>query len=393
MPMEQTTIEVDSLGVTVVRNTIPERPRSPWTLTESLRIRGETASGELQWGQLTGLAVDGEGSIYAIDRDRRLILAFNSSGEPKWTTAGAGEGPGELSSGRLQLFVTPEGSPVVVDIGILRIHRYDSTGRFRIDQPIDLNLGAPVAWRISNTGELFVQVKHVVRTGEIPTGTVSRIIRVGVDPDTVIAIESGGVIDLRDGPSGMQTEIFRSEPTWLISDADRLVLGLSDRYEIRVMDLLGQIERITTLSRKRQLVTDADRDEYLEVMKSGLGRQVEGQGPAALETVQRLLANVTFPTHYPHFASMELGPNGSMLLQRYPTVAELRIEQDSLTLAGIRRGSSYWDVFDSSGQFLGVQKFPSRFVPMAYHGSAILGIETDSMGIQSIVRLESERLE
>src|SRR5690606_17288532 len=120
---------------------------------------------------------------------------------------------------------------------------------------------------------------------------------------------------------------------------------------------------------------------------------LSGQGPEAAGMLQRMLANTSVAPAYPHFRSMRAGPDNTMLVQRYRTVSEMEQGPEGLTMQALQAGSADWDVFDSDGRYAGVVRFPDRFRPLAVRGNAILGTETDSDGVESIVLLRASGAE
>lgn len=380
----------DSAGVQVLRIIEREQParESIFSLVEELRIPGSDSAGALIFGRLAGLTVDELGNIYALDADERVVLKFDSTGALRGRFAGAGAGPGELGAGPWHLLPAKGDTIVLADVGNLRVNWFDGEGDLVRELPIELAHGAPLGWGILPDGRVVRQAKTVSQAGGSLDSTVNRIITLP-DAATLVQLPTGEVLDLRRGPTQMKTVLFASEPTWMVTATGRLIVGLTDRYELRIHDSRGTLERVVSLDRKPRPISSSDQAATLSIYRATMERGFADRGPDAVALVERMLANVSFAPHYPMFASMRPGPQGSVLVQRFPTVAELQNTPTGLSLQALQRGSSEWDAFRETGQYLGVVVFPDRFRPMAATGDAILGVDTDSLGVQSIVRLRA----
>ncbi|MBL0178590.1 MAG: hypothetical protein IPP98_05605 [Gemmatimonadetes bacterium] len=383
----------DSAGVTLVRN--PARAAAdsgPWTLVEGLRIAGDSGAEESQLGQLTDLALDPAGNVYTIDADRRVILKFSPAGALLRTFAGPGEGPGELGPGVKHLLAADNGTIAVVDNSNQRLHFYDSSGTHRTDQPMILRGGAPVTWGITPDGVVLMQLKRVAQDGDSTSTPISYIVRLTTPPDTILAIHGGGVLDTRGGLSTMKITLFQGEPSWTTLPSGRFVVGDPDRFAYREYGDGGVVTREVSLVAPRTPVTKEDQSAARTAVRDYFEKQFATNGPAPASMIETLLGNISFAEFYPTFIAMRPGPLGTIMVQRFLTIPEMRASGTALTMEGLRGSSSVWEVFSEAGQHLGPVRFPPTFRPLAVRGNAIWGIETNEMGVQSIVRLDvSER--
>lgn len=388
-PRGETAGTTDSAGVTLVRN--PARAASdsgPWSLVEGLRIAGDSGAEETQLGQLTDLALDPAGNVYTIDADRRVILKFSPAGVLLRTFAGPGEGPGELGPGMKHLLAADNGTIAVVDNSNQRLHYYDSSGTHRTDQPFSLRGGAPVTWGISPDGVVLAQLKRVAQDGDSTPMAISHIVRLTTPPDTVLAIHGGSVLDTRGGLSSMKITLFQGEPSWTTVASGRFVVGDPDRFAYQEYSDVGVVTREVSLVAPRTPVTKDDQSAARTTVRDYFEKQFATNGPAPASMIETVLGNISFAEFYPTFIALRPGPLGTIMVQRFLTIPEMRAGNAALTMEAMQGGSSVWEVFSDEGQHLGPVRFPPTFRPLAVRGNAIWGLATDEMDVQSIVRLD-----
>lgn len=316
---------------------------------------------------------------------RRLRLHVACTGALIRRFARTGGGPGELGAGRPILLSAGGDSIAVADMGNLRVHWYGGQGKLLRELPIPLTQGAPVAWGALPGGLLLMQVKTVIQPGGSSDSVTNRVIDFSTQAP-LVELSGGSLLDMRSGPGGVKTVLLSSEPTWTATPSGRLIVGSSDRYELRIHDFTGRLERIVSLDRERRRISSADQAAVMKLYRESMTRGMAQAGPEAARVVRGMLENVSVAEHYPMFGLIRNGPHGSILVQR----SEMRGASAELALEMLQNGSSRWDVFDESGRRLGLIRLPERFRPVGVAGDGIVGIESDSLGVQSIVRLRAE---
>ncbi|MEJ2541800.1 MAG: hypothetical protein P8188_17850, partial [Gemmatimonadota bacterium] len=89
---------IDSAGIRIVQN--PAAPlwtaEEGWWVEEALRIAPREDVPETGFGYVVDVTMDGEGRVYALDRQARAVRAFDADGNALGTLGGPGEGPGGL---------------------------------------------------------------------------------------------------------------------------------------------------------------------------------------------------------------------------------------------------------------------------------------------------------
>ena len=81
-----------------------------------------------QFGEIAGLAVSPEGTMYVLDRDEPRIRIFDAQGRLRLGTGRRGQGPGELEA-PFAIGIHRDGSFRIVDIRTSRVTHYAADGR------------------------------------------------------------------------------------------------------------------------------------------------------------------------------------------------------------------------------------------------------------------------
>lgn len=140
--------------------------RAPVTLEKAGQWGCLECSSGHQFGEIAGVAVTAEGTMYVLDRDEPRIRIFEAQGRMRLGTGRRGQGPGELEA-PFAIGVQADGSFRVVDIRTSRITHYGADGR--VIGTHALRGAMPVAASLDpSTGALWIAgVDFRERTGII----------------------------------------------------------------------------------------------------------------------------------------------------------------------------------------------------------------------------------
>ena len=378
----------DSAGVAVVTNPAeglwPEE--GGWTVREVLAIGGLDAPPAEQFGQVTGIEVGPDGALYVLDQQASELRVFSTDGEHLGTIGEPGQGPGQLGRALAGPFAVG-GDILVPDLQNQRVSRYSTEGESLGSFRLDFTAGVPIRWDGPLDGRLLAQRRVVTMPGdepEVPGG--DPVVAVDLDgavADTLLVLPRGQSLDMsRDGPS---LRFFAPEPIWDAGPDGRLVSGMNASFRIEVRSPEGRLERIVTLPRQRRPVTERDRDVMLDAM-----RELSLSQGAPPQAVDMMLSRATFAESYPLFASLLVGPDGTLWAQQLRTGDELAGGAEG-TFDAQDLGSPVWDVFDAEGRYLGEVTFPGRFQPLRVDGDRIWGVARDELDVQSVKGFEVVR--
>lgn len=125
-------------GVGCVATDRPDAPGEPLVLVDSVILR---EADSIVVGEPSGLAVDGQGTIYVSDAHAGRIIRFDSAGRALGTIGRKGSGPGELGAPGV-LSLAGDSLLIVVDLARRRPYAYSTQdGSFRRS---GRSLGVPV---------------------------------------------------------------------------------------------------------------------------------------------------------------------------------------------------------------------------------------------------------
>lgn len=379
----------DSADITIVEN-----PRAAdWhmtgrpTVAEALRIGAGEGAPEYQFATIGAVDIGADGTIYVLDQQAAQVRVFDAGGRYVRTIGSPGDGPGELSPSTAALMVGAGDSVYVADMMKQRIHRFAPDGTEAGGVAVPLAAGIPVSWGITPDHRFVTQLRVMELTGAPAGAPVAR----GEPPrdlivmrnargelvDTLLVLESGRTFDFSGGIPAMR--LFEAEPMWALLSDGRLVYGRNDAYRLHLLDADGSVERIITKPFERSPVTEADRNALLGILRQSM------QGRAGPQAIEQFLSRVQFADHYPAYARIMGGPQGTIWVQHIRT-AEMA-EQEGREFDPQEIGAREWDIFDEEGRLLGVLTLPERFQPLRIVGDEVYGVQRDELDVQHLVKL------
>jgi hypothetical protein len=385
----------DSAGVAIVEN--PEQgmwtDESRPTIQEELKIGSSDGAAEEQFGMIVGLDIDSQGRIYVMDQQARRVRVFGPDGAFIREMGGSGSGPGELSQASAGLILTAGDTILVPDMGQMRLTRYTPDGTALGSTPINMAEGIPMRWDLMPDRRIVQQARLMQVPGGPPPAPGEQAEQAGPKPDMLLVRSTAGLVtdtlmelpigqSFQIGQGGMRMKVFEPEPVWTIDKQGRIVFGLNSEYRLRVHREDGSLERLITRPFVRQPVTEADRSEFLRFMREAWKNA--GVPPAAMD---QLMANIEFADHYPAFASLLGGPDGSIWVQHVRTAQQVAEAGGEFNAQDV--GASDWDIFDSQGRFLGVLSLPQRFQPVRVVGQRLYGIWRDELDVQHVLVVQT----
>jgi hypothetical protein len=374
----------DSAGVMVVRNPAEgiwrrgEEPR----VKEVLRIGQAEGAPEYQFGAITGVNVDAEGQIYVGDSQAQEIRVFDQDGVYLRTIGRPGSGPGELGPGGTGVFFGQGDTLFVPDPAQQRVNLFLRAGSFVRSFPVPMSQGISVKWAITPERELLQQVRRLALPGAEQESGPDLVLRRGSDGairDTALSFPAGMSVRFSGGAPAIK--LFEPEPIWELAEDGGLYFAINSDFRVEVRSAAGELERVLQKPFERQPVTEADREVFREYIQKAFERQ--GVPPAAMQMVMQ---GISFADHYPAFATILAGPEGSLWVQQIQTAK--RAAAAGGTFSAEEVGAPEWDVFDREGRFLGVVTLPARFQPRRFHAKRLYGVLQDELDVPYAVALE-----
>lgn len=343
-----------------------------WSVEPALEIGSNDAGGVYQFGDISGVDVDADGNVYVADQQSQNIRVFDASGVYLRTIGGPGEGPGEFGLNLAGVFVIDD-EVLAPDPSQARISRFALDGTLIEIQRVDMAEGIPIRWDTSG-GQLVAQRRTPLAPGT-PQTSGDPVITLGNTADTISVLALGQSVQITGGIPLIRQ--FEPEPFWDSSPDGRFVTGLSGDWRFEVHGPDGQLTHVITRAESPEPVTTVARVETQQALRDMY--EVQGVPP---EVVGNVLDAMEFSDDFPAFASLALGPAGSLWVQRFRSEEERGTHGYEVFVEDM--GSRMWEVFDSEGRYLGPVTFPADFQPTGFVADRMYGIARDLLDVQRV---------
>lgn len=383
----------DSAGVKIVLDAgeplwrDDERPR----LSQRPILQIGTADGEQ--GTVLHDVVDAirlaDGAIVVANAGSSEIRFFGPAGEFLYSVGQGGNGPGDFQRLMALGYAEQDSMLLAFDHWTVRVTEYGRDGNFvRTVAPATAEGG-----RASDGGRRLVPLGWL-RSGTLATRRALRDPGVTAprrDGESLLTIR--GTVDLgffdRDGrpTAGVDglpgdervarvgvsgTEVFLSSvPVPFLktfagaASADRVVVGNTERFDLRVYDASGDLVLIIRRPGPPREVGAGDRQAWIDGQLSGVS------DPVVRNRQRRQYERMAFPSTMPSFRSLDLGDDGRIWVEEFDPAA-------------FPSDGSRWTVYDRRGQRLGQVAMPPRFRPLEIGHSYVLGVWRDDLGIEYV---------
>ncbi len=377
----------DSAGVQVVENTGRGawHDGEAWTVETDLVIGTAEGAAEYQFGSIVSVDVGVDGRIYALDQQAGEVRVFDADGRFVARMGRTGSGPGELSQAAGPVFVGAGDTVAVADIMNQRVSWFDAEGTTLGSHPLPMTEGVPARWMKSADGHVVQQAMIMAFPGQSQVEPKNLLLRrhvSGALVDTLMELPIGRTMDFSGSEPSIT--IFESEPMWSTDPLGRLISGSNSEYRFQVYDARGRLERIVSRPGPRQPLTDSDQADFRRAIEDAWGRA--GMPP---EARQMMASALRFARHYPAYANLLGGPDGTIWVQHVQTPETIKEMGGTFDIQDI--GGPRWDVFDGDGRFLGSVDMPLRFTPMLFDGDRVYGVLRDDLDVQHVARLHLRR--
>jgi hypothetical protein len=347
------------------------------TAVEELRLGVDAGPEELMFGHVNDLAVGANGEIYVADEQVVAIRAFDRSGRYLGQIGRQGQGPGEYS--RIDsIKVVPDGAVVVLDRTNRRVSTFRSSGEWIASFQAVTGSGGRDSLQVDVAGNVYVSGRDAAR----PDRRASALFRYtnaeengSIEIPNEDPIPDPGFVVLH--PLG-ELEPFSTVTFSAWHPLGFLVVGRNDEYRIEVRRPSGRV--------------------YLErdVDPVALGPQERTQWEALADFVvmrgERLgfsVERVRIPDTKPFFSGVFAGVDGLIWVRRHVEAIQT---PPAPHFGAPDRPPVTWveppvfDVFEPDGRFRGSVRLPMNTRPYVFGENQVWGVQTDSDGVEQIVR-------
>lgn len=323
------------------------------------------------------------GTFVIANGGTRELRFFDSSGRYLHTRGRAGGGPGEYETLRGVWRIHGD-SLLSYDGQLRRITILDPAGEYVRDRRVEFGAISPIGALLDGT-----LVGHVPGVREVrPEGFTREGIEIALLSETTtepIRLEgeffSGEILPMVsdvDLPGLGTTRMYwqRSVPfarsTFVAVGDDRVYIGTSDSYEIRVHRSDGGFQRVVRRANVPQIpVGDALINEEVEATiagRPGTSRLADVTDPIAIR--ENILSLPRVPT-LPVFSGLIVTDTGDLWVREYlPT--------------WVSEGSVEWTIFDREGRMKGSVLVPRGVRVLQVGSDFILGLIEDDLEVEKV---------
>lgn len=341
-----------------------------------LTIGGIDGPSEGTFGDISGVAVHDDGTIYVLDAMAHKAKVYDASGRFLRSFGGEGDGPGEFRS--LAQIAIRGDTVAVYDDRARRLTVLDHHG----------DLIETRAWQVPGWFtfglEPFGNQAYILALSAMysaspqPDDGKARLLlyrRDGRTPVTLLVTEGADELVERNGDVLTAADTpFGRRPVWAVARDGRIAFGRGESYELTVYRIQedrsgASLRRVGSVS--RDLPNRRVQDEDVRRFQA---RLLENDDlPERLRRAHaRLLDAYDVPDTWPAYRKALFDDRGALWVERvWPTVTETR---------------SVWDVFDREGSLTGSVTLEGDVDVQAIVGPYMYGVTRDSLGVAYLKR-------
>jgi len=342
-------------------------------------------------GEVSGVAVDGSGNLYASDFLAITVWVFDADGRLRVRLGRKGGGPGEFEAPTGPA-VGPDGRLYVRDVSRVSVFGLDSaTGlltKFEdsYSGPVYPDWRSMRATRFDTTGALLYPGQRWDQNGT-SAPFVLRFTSAGVLTDTIFAPAMANSPQLtawfQTGPGGgrMLTGLnhvpFAPVPVWDVTSAGTIISGDAVSYDLVETEHDGTLVAALHRDVPVERIPAGERRDSVSALRSRIDSI-----PVSLDLVQGMpeeVRSLDVPDTYPAYMAVYVDADGAPWVRRW-------------SIGG--RDETIFDVFASSGEYRHTVVLPRaiQLEPTPFLSSRIVvGVTKDAVtGENIILRFESD---
>ncbi len=339
-------------GVVIVKNPKdPLYPDAQFKVVQELKIGQATGQPEYMFSEIRDIAVDAEGSIYAVESKDHSIRVYDKNGVHRRTIGRPGQGPDEfMEPGNVH--VNPAGEIMVTDGGSQSVKFFSPDGRYLRQCVLKMY---PMKAGYGTEGIFYI----MTFSPEPPGFGLFRL-----DSRTG---ESASLATwpMPWPPNLKRASIFDPIMSFAVMPDDRLLYGCpTEGYEIQVFSPKGRLEKRIFRDWDARPVTIKEKEDVFNAQKKRF--------PAAE-------AQLEFPKSHPPYRVVTSDDLGHIIVHAYS-------EQ---TMEPSKKTETLFDIFDQDGRYLACLRYPFKALiekPMVWKSGKFYIVEQDEEGYLYIVR-------
>ncbi len=316
---------------------LPDGPKDI-IFTESFQIGAREGDPNSIFGAFISFAVDDKGCVYVLDWREKTVRKFDDSGKFLLSFGGPGQGPGEFSS-PTEIRYLPDGHIVVFEGESQKYSCFTKegevakTGRFhKLMYPpyFGLTNGNIIAINVLRDPDQNVFVMGIFNE---KTELIRPLHRMERKPDPPWPGGNDPDARAKRFAQTFSRVAFRRESALALNDREDLFIAYTDKYEIKINNSDGKLEKIIRAGLPFLQVRDKDRQAFLDYH---LPRDISTWSTMEKALQTKIKSLIKFPDEKPAFLSL--------------------IPMDEDFLMVVRDGNygqnALIDIFDPSGRFI-----------------------------------------
>lgn len=389
------TAAVDTIADTVIVRTVSGQMwESDRALVSEVSIGVLEGEDQYQFGQLRAIAVDRQGQMYAFDSHVPALRVYGQDGTWLRDIGREGEGPGEYKQPDSGLAILPDGRVAIRDPGNGRITFYSPDGEYDGFYRIagSFNTSSPMISDTSGTLATPIVTNLGTSVFEWKSGHARYYLDGTVDtvetPD--LGYEEAQISAEREGSSSINSVPFSPGQVDAYSPFGYYIVGVNEDYSFDLLRPAG----VLRISKPNKAVP-VDPGEAAAERKAATDNFKQNypgwkwNGPPIPD----------FKPAYEQFYAAEDGriwvhvPAPS---ERYMDAEEQRAEEERLDRAvNPYRAPVRFDVFESTGEFLGQVSTPDGFSLSprpVFRGDTVWATVRDEYDVQRLHRFRMEAI-
>lgn len=383
--------ERDTVGDTVTVRTVAG---SVWDdtarLVEELRIGRVEGPPEETFGQVAGLGVGSNGTMYVLDRQVPALRVYGPDGVYLRTLGSEGSGPGEYERPDGGIALLPDGRILLRDPANGRINVYRGDGSFLESWRIRGGWFTSRPMYVDTAGHAYHMMFEMAEEG-----TDYWLLRFTADGERADSIHvdrwqgEGAVLEARfereGGRSISRSDVpFSAGGSWTFSPHGYLVGGVSSAYEVELMRREGSVLRLGRTAEPVPVLPEekANRRERTTAFMRNTDPNWRWNGPA-------------IPDTKPAYRSLAVDVDGRIWVRRHVRgepipAAEIDEPDDPDAPPPLRwREPVVYDVFEPDGRYLGPVRTPEGYQTNpqpVIRGDHVWAVAEDELGVDYVVR-------
>ena len=319
-------------------------------LVEDLSI-GNDDDTNFQFYRVSGIILDNEENIYALDAGNCRVQKFDKNGKYLQTIGRKGQGPGEFTNPST-FYIDKEASLYVSDQ--MKIEIFDAAGEYKKGIPLENRI---YEFLITPDGQI---ITHTILSAD--EGNKKAIVNINLEGkiNTTMA-EFTDVEAVRSNTQEGSTMTFKAYhqynywPYLYPAGIDGFVYAYPSEYKIFHMNSKGELSLVIERDVAPSLISREEKDFII----NGIKKQTERRGIQITDDV--LEAACQFPSHRPFFTRILLDDAGRIYVRRAGSVLDRNVE-------------TQLDIFSKNGLYLYRTSLP--FAPNLIHNGNIYDVFT-----------------